>query len=353
MLQKLAQLTARVKTSMTVLASATVLCCGLANTAQAISFGQISQVYFFGDSLTDSGFNDLWPGLPVGKAPTFTTFGGYTWSQYVASDIKGFQLPVYPGPNPADRITNNAIYSVPNFVSGTLTGVNYAAAGSTTGSGGFNETWAPSLDLQINYFLATKGPADPNAVYFIWSGANDLLSLLSSSPSQLQLLMASNTAANNIASEVQKLSISGAKRVVVVSLPNLGITPFVTETATSTGNPGLPGSLKTVSFTFNSMLNSALGKIAAQYGTKILYIDTFDLLDNVVLAFQAGQPYVVAGQAFQFANVTDPACSTVQQAISCPSTAPNNYLFADTIHPSGMAHRLLSLYIETQLQNWA
>jgi outer membrane lipase/esterase len=347
---------ARIKA--TLLTSATVLCCGLVTTAEALPFNQISQLYFFGDSLTDSGFNNLWSlpfPLPAGKAPTFTTFGGYTWAQFLARDIKGFALPVYPGPNPADAITNNSIYPVPAFVSGTLKGINYAAGGSTTNSTGLGETWAPSLTQQVAQYLATSGQvADPNAVYFIWSGANDILTLLNSSPlpSQAQLLQAASTAAINIGNEAALLSAHGAKRIVVMSLPNIGSTPLITGVAAQLHNPALPASIKTLSFTFNSMLNTQLGLVIKKYHTKILYVDVYDLLDNVILATQAGRPYAVAGQSFQFVNYTTPACSTVPTAIYCPSTAPNNYVFADTLHPSSMAHRVLSLTVELLIQNW-
>jgi outer membrane lipase/esterase len=339
-------------------ASAVALCCGLANTAEAISFGQISQLYFFGDSLTDSGYNDLWAfptPLPVGKAPTFTTFGGYTWAQYLARDIKAFTLPIYPGPAPADKITNNSIYPVPGFVSGTLTGINYAAGGSTTNSTGFNETWAPSLHQQVSKYLATAGGvADPNAVYFLWSGANDILTLIAGggpTPTQLQLLQAASTAATNIGNEAARLSAAGAKRIVVMSLPNIGLTPLIGLLSGS--SPTLPATMKNLTFTFNSMLNTQLGKVISQYNTKILYISVYDLLDNVILATQAGQSYVVAGQSFKFVNYTSPACAAASSAIYCPSSAPTNYVFADVLHPSDMAHRVLSLYVETQMSNWS
>ncbi|MDR3476410.1 MAG: SGNH/GDSL hydrolase family protein [Gammaproteobacteria bacterium] len=359
MLKKISRLVARAGMQMTLLASAGVLCGGLSTTAQALSFDQISQVYFFGDSLTDSGFNNIWSfpaPLPAGKAPTFTTFGGYTYAQYLARDIKGFTLPVYAGPNPADTITNNSIYPVPGFATGTLTGVDYAAGGSTTNSTGFVETWAPSLNQQIEQYIgtATGHRADPNAVYFIWSGANDLLTLLNSSPipSQAQLLAAAQNAAINVANEVARLSASGAKRVVVLSLPNIGLTPLITGAALQTHNPALPATVKTLSFTFNSMLNSQLGRVIKQTGVKVLYVDVYTLLDNVILATKAGQPYTVSGQSFQFVNYTSPACSTVPTAIYCPSTAPNNYVFADTLHPTSMAHRVLSLQIETLIHQW-
>jgi outer membrane lipase/esterase len=342
--------------------SAAIFGCCLSQASFALTFSQISQVYFFGDSLTDSGFYDAispppLPAIPAGKAPTFTTFGGYTWAQYIARDIKGFVLPIYPGPSPADTITNNSsISAVPHFTSGTLMGINYAAGGSTTNSIGESFPFAPSLHQQIAFYLSTAPQIlDPNAVYFIWSGANDFVSLLGIPlPTELQLLQTANTAAINIANEVATLSARGAKRIVVISLPNIGSTPLISELAMTSGIATLPAMMKTVTFTFNSMLNQQLGAVIAQYGVKILYIDSYDILDNVILATEAGQPYVVAGQSFQFVNATTPACASVLPlpALYCPNTAPTNYIFADTLHPTDMAHRVLSLEVEQAILNW-
>lgn len=353
-------------------------CAGVATTAHALAFKQISQVYFFGDSLSDSGFNDLWPTegappstppLPAGKAPTFTTYSGYIWSQYVARDIKGVVLPIYPsftllpaGPTPPDTLTNNAIYAstgIPGFVSGTLNGVNYAAAGSTTNSVGLGEPWAPSLHQQVKFYLAEKNnQADPKAVYFVWSGANDFLKALSGAgltaapafPSEAQLLALANTTAMNIANQVALLSSSGAKRVVVLSLPNLALTPFVQGLAVQAHLPTLPAQIKTLTFTFNSMLNTYLGNVTKQYGTKILYIDTYSLLDNVVTATQQHKPFQVAGKSYNFTNYTQPVCGA-SPAVYCTSGSLN-HVFADTIHPTDLTHQALATAVEQAIQNW-
>jgi outer membrane lipase/esterase len=165
-------------------------------------------------------------------------------------------------------------------------------------------------------------------------------------------LVTAQTAAQNIAAAASILAASGAKRIVVLALPNLGVTPLVTGLALQLGMPTLPGQMQTVTFAFNSMLNQALGQVIAQYGVSVLYEDVYDLLNNIITTTLAGQPYVVAGQSFTFANVTTPACAGVSQAIYCPSTAPTNYLFADTLHPTNMAHRVLSLQVETDIANW-
>lgn len=346
-----------------IVANCVILCVGLVTVVQAIPFNQISQMYFFGDSLTDSGFNNLFP-VPAGKEPTYTTYGGYIWSQYLARDLKGFTLIppgayVSPGIAPPDTITNNTTpLSEPTiFVSPILTGINYAAAGSTTNSRGFNETWAPSLHAQVQHFITTQGGRlDPSALYFIWSGANDFLTLLFAGPvpTELQFLTTAQIAAMNIANEVETLAQHGAKRIVVMSLPNIGITPLINIISTSSNLPALPALMKTVSYTFNSLLNQQLGQVIARTGIKVLYVDTYKLLNDVVLATQSGQPYIVAGQVFQFTNYTQPVCGNplTTPAIICPPGTPTGFVFADGLHPTDMAHRVISLQVETLIAQW-
>lgn len=344
-----------------VLASMAAVCFSLPMAASALQFSAISQVYFFGDSLTDSGFNNFANAIAnPSKAPTFTTYGGYIWSQYVARDIKGFALPtLYPAPLAGpDTITNNTTPTngpTGGAVVPVLTGVDYACGGSTTNSTGFGVTWAPSLVQQVTHFLSTQpSNLDPNAVYFIWSGANDIFTVLAqpTPPTQLQLLTTVNTAAINIASQVSRLAARGAKRFVVISLPSLGSTPFALQLAQL--DPTLPGVLKNLSFTFDSMLNTQLGRIIQTQHVKVLYIDVYTLLQTVISTTQAGRPYVINGNSFQFVNYDSPACGSAPgSSLSCPSSAPTNYIFADDVHPSDMAHRIISLYVENKILSWA
>lgn len=351
------------------LVCSTILCCGISANAQALQFTDISQVYFFGDSLTDSGFNNLIPFLPsppyplfpAGKAPTFTTYGGYTWSQYVAHDIKGYQLPVYDMSNlpiVPDTITNNTTPLIPGLwpVLPDLTGIDYACGGSSTDSFGYPITvfpYAPSLVDQVNHFIATQTlPLDPNAVYFIWSGANDIFTTLSGpNPNQFALIETANNAAHVIADQVELLGKNGAKRIVVMSLPNLGIAPEFAAAAVV--DPSLPGNLQSLTFTYNSFLNQYLGHVMKTSQVKVLLIDTYDLLDQVILDTQAGRPYRINGEEFYFTNYTDPACGAGVSALYCPEGTPSGYVFADGVHPTDEAHKLLSRYVEVQIGKWA
>jgi outer membrane lipase/esterase len=325
----------------------TILC--LSSQAQALKFSEINQIVFFGDSLTDSGFNDL---LPLGpKAPTFTTLGGYIYSQYLANYIKGTPLPVYPGPVPPDTITNNQIYPYPTdpFVSGTKAGFDYAAGGSTTNGPG-NGLQAPSLIEQVNFYLAhAPQTLDPRNVYFVFSGANDFLTLLNNpNTTELQFLQTANLASMNIGRAVASLAQRGARRFVVMSLPNIGFTPRID--ALSSAFPTLPAMLKIVTFTFNSMLNTQLGVVIKNYGVKILYFDTFDLLDNVIIATKNGHTYYAGGEPFKFTNYNMAVCPE-SSALLCSSTS-KGHIFADDIHPTGLAHRLLSLEIREAILAW-
>ncbi len=327
----------------------------LAANANALPLSNISQVYFFGDSLTDSGFNNLMTENNPGKAPTFTTFGGYTWAQYVARDIKGYTLPTtFPVTPETDRITNNTTpVNGPTYdtVDPILTGINYACGGSKTNSVPGILPWAPSLHQQVTHFLNTS-PArlDPNAVYFIWSGANDILGVLSEPvpPTEAQLLRTVHTASVNIANEVAALSERGAKRFVIFSLPNLGSSPYIATLP----DKSLPAKMKTLSFSFNSMLNMQLGKVIKTHAIKVLYVDAYTLLDNIIASVKSGQPYVVAGQSFRFTNYTDEAC---EPAISmfCDNNGKNTYMFADSVHPTDLSHRLISVYVEDLIRKWA
>ncbi len=320
----------------------------------ALQFYQINHIYFFGDSLSDSGFNDLWPTvgnppflppLPPGKAPTFTTFRGYIWSQYIAHDIKGITLPVYPGPTPGDVITNNSCCVVPGFSSGTLNGFDYAAGGSTTAGPGFMETWAPSLYKQVQTFLTTPNRVVyPNDVFFIWEGANDILTTLLVTNSLPALLQTAQTAAANIAIDVYALSRAGAQRFVIMSLPNIGRAPLITVME----DPVTVGQVKNLSFTFDGMLNQALGLIPGRQNLKIVYVNVYTLLDTVIDFSNAGKPYYVLGQPFLFTNTKDPVCGFTTPAVYCTSGS-NGYIFADLLHPTDTAHRLISLQVETAI----
>ena len=75
-------------------------------------------------------------------------------------------------------------------------------------------------------------------------------------------------------------------------------------------------------------------------------------MDNLIENTKAGLPTVVDGQAFFFVNYTTPICGDNISAILCPNTS-HGYIFADSVHPTDEAHRILSLEVERRIRMWA
>ena len=128
-----------------------------APTASAVQF---QGVFVFGDSLSDAGF--FRPGLIAGGLPAATaaTLGRYTtnpgpvWSEIIAQ---------YYGGN-----------ANPSNVAG---GGIFAQAGARVAAASFP---APPVQRPVTtqiseHLSANGGSANPNGLYAIWAGANDLL----------------------------------------------------------------------------------------------------------------------------------------------------------------------------------
>jgi len=100
---------------------------------------------------------------------------------------------------------------------------NFAFGGFTSGTtntlSGLVGVPLPPLPSQLNAFTSAPGAANPDALYRLWTGANDYLIL----PPELR---ATNTQAvvNNLTNAAIALIAEGAENVIVVNLPDLGKT---------------------------------------------------------------------------------------------------------------------------------
>jgi outer membrane lipase/esterase len=135
----------------------------LAGAAQAQTF---SQTIFFGDSNTDSG-RYLYLSGPQGLAPpgagTYTTNPDPGWAASLSSRF--------------------GLSSVPQDAPGG--GNNYAAGGARVSFTGANpNVWSATTQIDT-YFALTGGTADPNALYTVWIGTNDLKTSTSGGPGNI------------------------------------------------------------------------------------------------------------------------------------------------------------------------
>jgi outer membrane lipase/esterase len=182
--------------------------------ASAQSF---TQAIVFGDSTVDSGFykalpnpgggatfNGLWAAGVAHGAGAPTTNPGFMNSQFLASD---FGLPANPANQPG--------------------GTNFAASGAkdvtvnTGATGGFQQA-IPTVTQIANYLAANGGVANPNGLYLISSGGNDIsfaLGQTGTGPFPANPTAYVTSAAASLATSVKSLQTAGAKYFVVPDLP--------------------------------------------------------------------------------------------------------------------------------------
>lgn len=310
--------------------------------AQSAPKSPFSQTVFFGDSLTDGGYfrpmliNMIGPnGAIIGQ---FTTNPGYVWAHYLAS---------YYGGNANVAWTGNTT-TTPTPASGS----NWAVGGariSTNTSGGLG--YIPSLSSQYNAYLAAGNKVDPNALYTVWGGANDIFAAtqayqtayvgtLLGGGTTAQAEAAGNSAAQAIITPavtaqvglIGTLTSAGARYILVPAIPDIGLTP----SAAAGGAQGIAlGTALTTAYN-----NGLYGGLASS-NLHVIPVDTFHFLREVV-----ANP-----NAYGLTNVTAQACLTQpppagDSSLFCSpaSTVPNGantYLFADGVHPTSAAHKAL------------
>ncbi len=281
----------------------------LALAATPAMAGEYSRTVFFGDSLTDSGhFRGQIPEAARPFTGKFTTNPALVWSEYLARYYGTDANPAVEG------------------------GDNYAQGGSRVAvpNGPADSTLA-----QVGAYLAASGGrADANALYTVWTGANDIFAVASGTAPQAALA----TAIGGTVQAVGALDAAGARYILVPSMPDLGITP----NAIAAG-PVAQASLTALAAGYNEALYGALG----QAGYRVIPLDTFNMMREL-----SASP-----ATYGLVNVTSPACLPPgASSLTCNPTsmvspeAASTYLFADGVHPSGAVHRMLGDYAVSVLE---
>ena len=266
--------------------------------AQASAY---SALYVFGDSLSDTGnVNISTGGVPFPPYATGRFSNGPVWVETLAANL---------------GLTANPALA--------LGGTNYAFGGAPTGAPYTSST--PSLTAQVSglYLPSVGGVADPNALYVVWGGGNDVRAIGAGAapPSTIA------TSVSNIAAIITTLKLAGATNFLVPNLPNIGLTPEA-----QAGGPAAVAGAAFLSTTFNSGLASALAGLGGP-GINIFAVDTFSFLNNTIA--NAG--------SLGFTNTTG-RCYSGPTGVGGPGAVcanPNEYIFWDGIHPTAAAHQLL------------
>jgi len=335
-------------------ACAVMAAAGVATVAHAAAPSPFTGITVFGDSLSDGGNFAIAAGLPASQR--FTTNPGLTAIENVA-----------------------AYYGLP-LTASLAGGSNYAfgSAGINTNTPGA-AAGIPTETQQITGYLTANPTLDPNRLYSVWGGANDIFyhataaaagqaasqiaaaATAGLSPAQAaavttaidaQVARSQGVAALETAQQaglaivsaaiqegnlIGQLNQAGARYIVVFNLPDIGRTPQAT--AQNAAVPGAAAGLTTLSTTFNSALS---GQLLGRTG--IIPVNTFAFLNEVL----------DSPAQFGIVNTTVPACTTASSVLCTPQTlvtpnAASTFLFADGVHPTTYAHALLAQVVESEI----
>lgn len=303
-----------------------------------------SGVFVFGDSLVDPGNDlkvfDFLKRFPINNLPDGAPTADHGYFQGRFSD----------GYNFADLISNKLLAqptqpTFPYGISNTLFGVSVGSVGRPDGQnlnfayGGAvasSDNPAPSLHTQVDIYHNFK--ADPNALYVISIGANDILSLVPTGGAPTTGAAATaqiSAVASEIAQDVVRLLGQGAQHVVVADVPDVGIVPAYAGAADEATRRSL---LTQYAQQLDAQLQSDLNGIALPPGATLLDYDFLGYTDAV-----KANP-----AAYAFSNVTQ-ALTSVQPNAPDPTGA--GFLFFDKLHPTAQAHAQIAAQILSELAN--
>ena len=313
---------------------------GFAADVQAQKF---SSVVVFGDSLSDSGnlaqfdpvrtiFGILQISLPVGTS--FTTNPDPVWSEIVAQ--------------------------------------TFGASGTNSRAGGSNHAWGaacvnrdcsvlsilgedyeiPTTEDQIDQYLALSGGrAEPDTLYSMWGGGNDINGIAAALQSNALNAVSAAAAVANVAEafvgQVRRLQEAGARHVLVFNLPDLGRTPY----ALAQTEQGAAAALSLLSGTYNQEIAARLASLEIGIVPINVAVLTNEIIEDP--------------ETYGFTNVTGAACPPsglpgleVGDSLICgptdsgyglPPDTDETYFFADALHPTGAAHAIIANVVTSTL----
>lgn len=253
-------------------------------------------MYVFGDSLSDAGNVSI---ATAGALPIAPYFAGRFSNGPVWVEDLAAQLGLSANPSLAG-------------------GKDYAFGGAVTGPA-LTSTFPTLTQQEAIYSGAVGGVADPNALYIVWGGGNDV---------RLGNIANSVTNLGNI---ITALAGIGAKNFLIPNLPDIGLTPEAIA-----GGPAIVAGATFLSTTFNGQLAAALPGLATGLGVNITPLDVYSFLNGVI-----ANPGV-----YGLTNINQ-SCWTGTTGVGgppAPCVNPNQYLFWDGIHPTAAGHTALAAY---------
>ncbi len=253
-------------------------------------------LYVFGDSLADTGNAYLGSG-GLAANPAFGYFqgrfsNGPVFTDYIAKGLNGS-------------------FSKPFLLGGSNYAVGGARAAGNAVDAGSGLT-IPGLNTQLGiYGSVSGGAADPNGVYLIDFGNNDVNAILGGDTYGLTPQAYGAQYASNFANAVLGLSLAGATKIIVLGVPN----------------PSNP-----VGQALQAQLNAALDSVSPFVSAQVTRFDLFGFFTRL----QAHPTEFGLTADVNFTTPCIAARPVIAGSIDC-----TGYFSFDGIHPTAPVHLAL------------
>ncbi len=341
--------------------------------APAVSY---SSLVTFGDSLSDAGTlkTGVIESALGGGRWTINSPGNKIWVDLLATQV-GLTAPC-----PAVLVNTSLTVTVPVTSVTQAQCTNYAQGGSRVTlpvgpgntallpdkEGVLGQPTTPVIGQITNHLGRNAGKFSGTELVTVLAGGNDAFRLIATAPftasitaaltaaggsltvaTQIasgQVVTAMGQAGGELAAYVKtQIVANGAKRIVVVNLPNFGAIP-----ATVAKEATLPGSIAlgtAMSQEFNKKLKDGLAGV-----TEVIIIDFYDEVTKITsdASYRAQVGVTNSSTAACATNALDGralVCNLSNLAVADPT----GYMFADDAHPTPLGHKLLAQRVFSEM----
>ena len=289
--------------------------------------GPYSALYVFGDSLSDNG--NLAEAFYRRNFPNPPSYHDSFTNGPVAAEVLAGRLGLSLTPSLFLTGFQDAfgLFGGLSYVAGT----NYAVAGATAAAAPtFGGIPSANLPQQVAaYFTnaSSHGIADPNALYFVLSGGNDVRQAALNNLGTTGI----TAGVSNEVSAIQLLINEGARSVLVVNVPNVGVIPEFAQ-----DHPTQAAAATSLSQQFDASLASGLSGLTRPTGTIVNLFDLYAFNSAVITNAASYGITDTVDRCFTNTPLTPLATS------ACGVNGANigTYFYWDAIHPTGKVQAL-------------
>lgn len=271
-----------------------------------------SQIYIFGDSLSDTGNLAAFIGQPLPPP-------------YVNNRVSNGPVAVETLAIKLGHTAEASQYTI--FV--PEVGSNYAVASAKASGDRLQDLSSQVLGFNFNH--GYNAPSD--ALYVVMIGGNDIRSTRSLTDIDAAKTIVQE-AAISVFNAIQNLSLMGARSFLLINAPNVGLIPETRIAAEVNNDPGIIKRSRKMSNLYRQTLHKMAKSFEKANDVQISEFDLFKFFNKLVKK----------SDKYGFINSSDACFSTVTLSFhpDCHfGLNADQFVFFDEIHPTTRTHTLI------------